>query len=329
MVETLSEAKARRGDLIPPPPPRQFAIDDRLFAGPSRFGSKTIRPNFGPAARHVGHAGYQDPTIFPDTAFNTHRNSSSTSSVNSSLSGSSQSRQDESLLFQEALSTTSHRNRAFTLPLENNQLIVNPYYRQAIERNDALQNRLETMNFAYITLAKAVPQVFTVIPNPFNIPIPASTPLTVSHNNQEPPPPAPTREQCPNIRWFLRKDWKKELSTLGDHLDSDADSDSDSASTSQVLGFLEHANGTRFDEAEIAYVRSCAQTEFNTFLHEKLAPPTWSQATADTIARFRRNLIAAIPDVNLGANYWKVDTVGSKVYSQWSRYRKEDLSRRD
>ncbi|KAJ7922232.1 hypothetical protein B0H13DRAFT_1865998 [Mycena leptocephala] len=38
MVETLSEAKARRGDLIPPPPPRQFAIDDRLFAGPSRFG---------------------------------------------------------------------------------------------------------------------------------------------------------------------------------------------------------------------------------------------------------------------------------------------------
>jgi hypothetical protein len=69
MVETLSEAKvstwkliwlimanspddihllqplfqARRRDLIPPPPPRQFAIDGRLFAGPSRFGSKTIR----------------------------------------------------------------------------------------------------------------------------------------------------------------------------------------------------------------------------------------------------------------------------------------------
>ncbi|KAJ7882695.1 hypothetical protein B0H13DRAFT_1890787 [Mycena leptocephala] len=43
MVETLSEAKARRGDLILPPPPRQFAIDNRLFAGPSRFGSKTIR----------------------------------------------------------------------------------------------------------------------------------------------------------------------------------------------------------------------------------------------------------------------------------------------
>ncbi|KAJ7811102.1 hypothetical protein B0H13DRAFT_2474665 [Mycena leptocephala] len=59
MVETLSEAKARRGDLISPPPPRQFAIDDRLFAGPSRFERrKLIPPPADPEVpqRHVSPA---------------------------------------------------------------------------------------------------------------------------------------------------------------------------------------------------------------------------------------------------------------------------------
>ncbi|KAJ7722538.1 hypothetical protein B0H16DRAFT_1473346 [Mycena metata] len=43
MVETSSESKTQRGELIPPPPPRQSAMDGRLFAAPSRKGSKTRR----------------------------------------------------------------------------------------------------------------------------------------------------------------------------------------------------------------------------------------------------------------------------------------------
>ncbi|KAJ7935760.1 hypothetical protein B0H13DRAFT_2649464 [Mycena leptocephala] len=56
MVETLSEAKAQRGDLIPPPSFRQFAIDDRLFAGPSRFAlSASTQPRH--TVRCQGHPG--------------------------------------------------------------------------------------------------------------------------------------------------------------------------------------------------------------------------------------------------------------------------------
>ncbi|KAJ7864556.1 hypothetical protein B0H13DRAFT_1899105 [Mycena leptocephala] len=56
MVETLSEAKARRGDLIPPPPPRQFAIDDRLFAD----RPASVRKRYGRRPYFDGRARLRD-----------------------------------------------------------------------------------------------------------------------------------------------------------------------------------------------------------------------------------------------------------------------------
>jgi hypothetical protein len=181
-------------------------------------------------------------------------------------------------------------------------------------------------------LAQSIPQVFAVIPNPMNIRIPASSNLPASYGSISITPVVLSQDQYPAVRWWKSKLWKQHADDAGDYVsmkksrasDSESDSD-DSEEKANILGFLEHADGTPFCDEDIKFTRQCAQKEFNSCLTLKIAPPRWSQASAEVTTRFRNNMIAQIPDLNLCANFWKVDAVGTEVYSQWARYRRADI----
>ncbi|KAJ6448777.1 hypothetical protein C8R45DRAFT_947791 [Mycena sanguinolenta] len=187
---------------------------------------------------------------------------------------------------------------------------------------------LMDLNNAYNVLVNKIPTAFTASTH---IPPPTAV---LTHADRPPvsPPIIPPQHQYPNIRYWLPKKKKSGDAGSGSDSDSDADacidsdSDLDTYKKPNVLGFLEHGDGKEFSEHEIKFTRQTAQQEFQSYLHERIAPPTWSQATAEVTARFRSSLIAKIPALNRGSNYWKVDAVGTEVYAQWARNRREEIS---
>ncbi|KAF7364663.1 hypothetical protein MVEN_00335800 [Mycena venus] len=226
------------------------------------------------------------------------------------------------------------------------QLFSNPRYKFLYDRVIALESRLEMLNSAYTVLATSIPRVFTMIPNPLNIPVPTAANIPAVNTNgpatfTAPSPPILIQANYPNVAWWFHKDYKSHSRESGDHVvfkksktrsaDSDDDSDSndgedDDDETPNLLAFLEHEDGTKFTSEETDFVRESARGEFQSYLVEELAPPKWSERTAQVTTRFRNNMIAQVPELNLCAHFWKVDTVGTKLYAQWSRYCKTDIA---
>lgn len=176
-----------------------------------------------------------------------------------------------------------------------------------------------------------------------SIPIPpgsfAPSGLPVSH---APPPPILERSKFSDVNWWTAKDWKTHISSAGDFVvikksksksakvpeENDDEQESDDASDEErvnVLGFLEHADGTTFSEEERDFARQCAREYFQTFLVAGLAPVTFSQSSLEVMTYFRNNMVEKIPALAYCQLGWKVDTLGTEVYAQWSRYRKSQL----
>ncbi|KAJ7075032.1 hypothetical protein B0H15DRAFT_868189 [Mycena belliarum] len=210
------------------------------------------------------------------------------------------------------------------------QLKNNPYYNTLQQDILSLTIQNNTLQSAYLTLATSIPQIFTLIPNPMGI--------TVANTNQlvsDAPKSAAhihllKQDDFPDVRWWTQKEWRRHQSASDDHVSFErsgnhSDDSEDDDEKPNVLGFLEQHDGTPFTPDEIDYARQCARLEFQSLLQRKLAPITWSQSSAEVTNNFRRNMIAQIPALNYGKNYWKVDAVGTNVYAQWARYRKNDL----
>ncbi|KAJ7229954.1 hypothetical protein GGX14DRAFT_383914 [Mycena pura] len=174
----------------------------------------------------------------------------------------------------------------------------------------------------YSTLAISIPQIFSIIPNPYSVAVPASTFSTTAQVLV----PSTKPEK---IKYWRRSDYNIRKSTRGDltvsNDESGTDSDEDmpkkkkKAKTENVLGFLENEDGTPFNDDCISFVRSTAYKCFNSLLNAGLAPANWRDCSLEITNRFRREMIEAIPALALGENYWKVDAVGTEVYAQWKR----------
>ncbi|KAF8172593.1 hypothetical protein K438DRAFT_1772633 [Mycena galopus ATCC 62051] len=93
------------------------------------------------------------------------------------------------------------------------------------------------------------------------------------------------------------------------------------------LAFLEHENSTVFSKSEIKAVGKAVYEVFQTLLDDGLAPKTWSQASSRATNILRTDLLAKFPDIRLCANNWKADPLASEKYAQWSRRRKDKISK--
>ncbi|KAJ7199477.1 hypothetical protein GGX14DRAFT_662061 [Mycena pura] len=212
------------------------------------------------------------------------------------------------------------------------QLWMNPVYFQLWHSNNILQAKYDTLKRPtdsdsfyrtdYSTLAISIPQIFSIIPNPYSVAVPASTFSTTAQVLV--PSTKPKK-----IKYWRRSDYNIRKSTRGDltvsNDESGTDSDEDmpkkkkKAKTENVLGFLENEDGTPFNDDCISFVRSTAYKCFNSLLNAGLAPANWRDCSLEITNRFRREMIEAIPALALGENYWKVDAVGTEVYAQWKR----------
>ncbi|KAJ6494492.1 hypothetical protein C8R45DRAFT_1095411 [Mycena sanguinolenta] len=201
------------------------------------------------------------------------------------------------------------------------------------------------------------------IPNNITLPPPTVLPaVNVPATSIAPSPAVLSKANYPKVVWWTKKSYSKRCQDLGDHVvlkksqrhssdstddstgepipsrkskarsldsddeDSDLVGDEDGDESPTVLGFLEHENGRHFTSEETAFVRQSAQQEFQSYFAEQVAPLKWSERTSGIASRFRNNMIALIPALNLCSNHWKVDAVGTKVYAQWARYRKTEIA---
>ncbi|KAJ7191251.1 hypothetical protein GGX14DRAFT_600955 [Mycena pura] len=202
------------------------------------------------------------------------------------------------------------------------QLLFNSVYFQLWHLNTVLKAKYDTLQKNYSTLATSIPHVFSIIPNPYSVAVPASAPSTTAQFLL--PSTKPDK-----IKYWRRSDYNVRKTTRGDLtvLNDASGSDSDEemprkkkkAKTDNVLGFLEHADGKPFDETTISFVRSTSYKIFQSLLDASLAPANWRDCSLEATNRFRAQMIQAIPDLALGENYWKVDLVGTEVYAQWKR----------
>ncbi|KAJ7914552.1 hypothetical protein B0H13DRAFT_2270696 [Mycena leptocephala] len=157
-------------------------------------------------------------------------------------------------------------------------------------------------------LATSIPQIFQFIPNPLQIEIPPDS-NSLPPIKHHPSSPSLSQDDFPHVAFWNRADFTQS--------DSDLTSISDDKSSLSSLSFLEHANGERFDTAEIDSVRGHIQAAFVTLLDRGLAPTTWSHASSVAVN---------CPDLGLCSGNWKINVMAAIVYSQWSRRRREQIA---
>ncbi|KAJ7458805.1 hypothetical protein B0H11DRAFT_1924610 [Mycena galericulata] len=194
------------------------------------------------------------------------------------------------------------------------------------------------------------------------IPIPASSlGFSALPSSNAPPPPILSRTDYPLVCWWVIKDWKRHVDGAGDFVqipkvskstkqksararstdtledDDDDEEDEEDTKTScdedddvdekiNILGFLEDQHGRPLEVAQRDYARKCARKLFQTFHRAKRAPPKFSQVDLEVMTYFRNNMVVKIPELALYENNWKVDALGTVVYSQWSRPRRDELA---
>ncbi|KAJ7894088.1 hypothetical protein B0H13DRAFT_2525938 [Mycena leptocephala] len=194
---------------------------------------------------------------------------------------------------------------------DHNTLVAsgNPTYARLLQTNSDLE--------AYYMLATSIPQIFQFIPNPLQIEIlPDSNSLPpIKHH---PSSPSLSQDDFPSVAFWNRADFTQS--------DSDLTSISDDKSSLSSLSFLEHANGERFDTAEIDSVRGHIQAAFVTLLDRGLAPTTWSHASSVAVNWLRTEMLTYSPDLGLCSGNWKINMMATIVYSQWSRRRREQIA---
>ncbi|KAF8158790.1 hypothetical protein K438DRAFT_2026038, partial [Mycena galopus ATCC 62051] len=187
-----------------------------------------------------------------------------------------------------------------------------------------------------MTLATSIPQIFNHIPNPFQIQVPAAAistnvPVLSSSSQLLPPtlnqppllpptlnvPPPLVQGKFPLVKYWDYKDYK-------DNAGANSDLTVISDEKEPKLDFLEHADGSPFSDTDIAGVRRHIRGAFESLLRSALAPPTWRKASSVAVNWLRAEMLGYCPDLGLCSHYWKINSVATEVYSQWSRkYRLE------
>jgi hypothetical protein len=164
-----------------------------------------------------------------------------------------------------------------------------------------------------VTLATSIPRIFQFIPNHLDIPIPSdSDPLPVPNSRNA--IVSHSKSDYPLVLYWDRTNFSlSDLTTISDDEHS-------------KLGFLEHKDGTLFEQDEARDTRAHARAAFSSLLLKGLAPGTWSQASSLAINWYRAEMLAHCPELGLCSNNWKVDALATEVYSQWSKRRRETIA---
>ncbi|KAF8126644.1 hypothetical protein K438DRAFT_2019505 [Mycena galopus ATCC 62051] len=210
----------------------------------------------------------------------------------------------------------------------------NPTYSKLLTMHSELSAKHDTLMDAYMTLATSIPRIFTLIPNPFQVPIPAAaisanTPMLPSSSQLLPPnvnqPPLlpPTFSLPPPLdrqKFLLVKYWDYK-----DYAGSGSDLTVVSDEKESKLDFLEYADGSPFSETDIAGIRRHIRGSFESLLRSGLAPPTWRRASSMAVNWLRSEMLGYCPDLGLCSHYWKINSVATEVYSQWSRKYRQEL----
>ncbi|KAJ7814867.1 hypothetical protein B0H13DRAFT_2463638 [Mycena leptocephala] len=202
--------------------------------------------------------------------------------------------------------------RSQTLASADHNILVasgNPTYARLLQTNSDLE--------AYYMLATSIPQIFQFIPNPLQIEIPPDS-NSLPPIKHHPSSPSLSQDDFPSVAFWNRADFTQS--------DSDLTSISDDKSSLSSLSFLEHANGERFDTAEIDSVRGHIQAAFVTLLDRGLAPTTWSHASSVAVNWLRTEMLTYSPDLGLCSGNWKINMMATIVYSPWSRRRREQIA---
>ncbi|KAJ7073749.1 hypothetical protein C8F01DRAFT_1098228 [Mycena amicta] len=227
-------------------------------------------------------------------------------------------------------------------------LIMNPHHFELLNKVNQLEIELDTLRNAYRMLATSIPQIFAVIPNPYQIHVPPSLSSSTTLPQNLLPPQLPTTKPH-GIRFWTRESWTGRATTDGqltvsppplDHNDSDNDphhSDDDASAHKDgvkkkkrgggenVLGFLEKLGGVQFTKEEITFVRKTAYEFFQALLDAGEAPTSWSRASAQTVNRFRHHLVEHKYELAFGKDYWKIDVVATEVYAQFVNHRRQEI----
>ncbi|KAJ6494418.1 hypothetical protein C8R45DRAFT_1095341 [Mycena sanguinolenta] len=194
----------------------------------------------------------------------------------------------------------------------------NPTYVGLFRMYTEQATQLATLKEAYTILATSIPRIFndTTIPNPLQIQVP-STPASASafpRNSFLPKKLSLKKEDYPNVKYWHRTSGSDDsgLTTV-------------SNDTNVKLAFLEHENGTAFSSDKVADVRHHLRAVFSSLLDNNIAPLTWSQASSVALNWFRAEMTMYCPDLGLCANNWKVDTLATECYPDWTRHRRDEL----
>ncbi|KAJ7199058.1 hypothetical protein GGX14DRAFT_468693 [Mycena pura] len=235
-------------------------------------------------------------------------------------------------------------------------LLLNPIHANYAHKYSLLKARFDTLNSNYQSLVNAIPQVFSHIPNPYNIPIPvsmssASTSASASMSFSGRLAPPERKPKNTRIKYWTASDSAKRTAASGavqadtsgaadsddDHNEppslSDAESVTDTTARSKkkkssdanVLGFLEYENGVTFKLERIGNVRDTAYTFYNGLLREGTAPLTWGKAFPEVNDRFRQYIATHFPAALLGQDWWKIDAIGTATYPQFKKNNKRAI----
>ncbi|KAJ7190328.1 hypothetical protein GGX14DRAFT_483415, partial [Mycena pura] len=235
-------------------------------------------------------------------------------------------------------------------------LLLNPIHANYAHKYSLLKARFDTLNSNYQSLVNAIPQVFSHIPNPYNIPIPASmssastsASASMSFPGRLALPERKPKNTC--IKYWTASDWAKRTGASGavqadtsgaadsddDHNEPPSLSDAESvmdktarskkkkSSDANVLGFLEYENGVTFKLERFGNVRDTAYTFYNGLLREGTAPLTWGKAFPEVNDRFRQYIATHFSAALLGQDWWKIDAIGTATYPQFKKNNKRAI----
>ncbi|KAF7300484.1 hypothetical protein HMN09_00932600 [Mycena chlorophos] len=330
-------------------------------------------PHLGGSDLPAVHSRFSTP--FSDTNYYQQRPPSSRSSANGmdwssganssrrqSLSGSSADSQGPSRmgsqspeLFRTQLPSLPHgqispnAQTILSMASHNDLLTWSPSYLELFRENESLNGKFQVLMNNYNTLATSIPRIFTIIPNPYDIQVPAIGPSL--------PASLPPTSRPPAIKYWQLSDWTKRPAASGelavvpakpsrqstaarsdDEDDTDSDPGDDASNIdgdempglkkrkTDKLGFLEHDDGSRFTPEQEKHARASAYSIYESFLNDGIAPLKWGRTTVELTTRFRAQIIGLVPQTAYGENYWKADKLATETYPQWLRRKKDKVA---
>ncbi|KAJ7663622.1 hypothetical protein B0H17DRAFT_1211557 [Mycena rosella] len=135
-----------------------------------------------------------------------------------------------------------------------------------------------------------------------------------AHNQMSSMHPAATplnEKNYPRVKFWQRSKWEKLIER--NHGVSNGGNQSRNS-----LTFIEDSDGQSPSDAKIRQIRKWSYKFFYSLQSRGLAPPVWGQVSLEARRDFRSAVEKEFTDLCFCDGHWKVDQVGTIVYSSWN-----------